>query len=952
MKFTQLSYVLFISLSVLGQGRNSESSAIRHSPAFPSLDSSIIQGWPRSNYYAEVSPDGKYASFITFYPSNEKDLVVKNDLGDSLLTVSSSRLDLGIHYFSKDSKKIVFKNNDSICVYDLRKHITIRKLNDSGLSMPNNYKGEWIFYFEESASLRLSILSLVTDEAFVIDNVRNYYVDHYGKFVVVMLKDPSDGSNKVCWVDLKSRRINEFLKLSEDVSITEFKVDLGNRQVSFITKGSHGFSVYTYSPHLVSAKKVADERGFRSLEDTDATRVLSNLEFNRDGNWVFFDVITVLQLPKPIPNKSKLSVWNYRDAEIQPEQIRQVSLAKNGDQQNVVQKFVVSIDGLSNAIEMTNSLTSSSLAPNEIATDFTILREKRFPNVVFNFEKNYFLFSFRDGRKRAIDLKSRDVSHFYVTPDGQNVIYWNYDSTQYFIFDVGKRIATSLTKKINTSFVQELDSLERFYLGPVEAIAGWCAHDSSVLIYDNYDIWKVKTKYPYNHANITHFFGKRNAIKLRLISAHDLWEETYSYGRDETLMLTGFNQYTKENGLFSVNLNGKGDVKELVYGKFNFYKTISQIGGYFFANLGMKPIKAKSSNTWILSRESDVEMPNYILTRDFKTFINLSKLNDVQGQSWIQSELLTWKNIDGRYNQGILYKPTNFDSTRKYPLIIHYYSKLSHRIYEFNYPNFCEFEIDVPLFVKNGYLVFICDINYSIAARSGVTLGENVFNSVTSGLNHIQQKGYIDTLSVGLQGHSFGGLETSILITKSRKRFAAAAEFAGSTDPVSRYLTLSPFATNRTTMLEHSELQQNIERGHESYGASLWEIPELYLRNSAVLNADKIATPLLIVHNPKDNQVNFRQGVEMYMSLRRLQKPCWMLSYDDGSHVLRGRDAVDFTVRLFQFFNHYLKKYPAPIWMTEGVPAVLRQRITGYDYDFNGSCSPACEICRKYTIGN
>jgi hypothetical protein len=90
------------------------------------------------------------------------------------------------------------------------------------------------------------------------------------------------------------------------------------------------------------------------------------------------------------------------------------------------------------------------------------------------------------------------------------------------------------------------------------------------------------------------------------------------------------------------------------------------------------------------------------------------------------------------------------------------------------------------------------------------------------------------------------------------------------------------------------------------------------------------------MHNEKDSNIQWRQGIELYMALRRLGKKCWMLQYDNGYHAVLGRDAVDYTTRLTQFFDYYLKGALPPVWMTQGVPYALKGLDTGYELDRSG----------------
>ncbi len=69
-------------------------------------------------------------------------------------------------------------------------------------------------------------------------------------------------------------------------------------------------------------------------------------------------------------------------------------------------------------------------------------------------------------------------------------------------------------------------------------------------------------------------------------------------------------------------------------------------------------------------------------------------------------------------------------------------------------------------------------------------------------------------------------------------------------------------------------------------GNTLWQRPDLYIKNSPVLRANKVTTPLLMMHNKKDGAVPFTEGVEFFTALRRLGKKVWMLQCDEGDHTL------------------------------------------------------------------
>ena len=83
--------------------------------------------------------------------------------------------------------------------------------------------------------------------------------------------------------------------------------------------------------------------------------------------------------------------------------------------------------------------------------------------------------------------------------------------------------------------------------------------------------------------------------------------------------------------------------------------------------------------------------------------------------------------------------------------------------------------------------------------------------------------------------------------------------------------------------------------------------------------------------NRQDFAVPFMQGIEFYSGLRRLKKKVWLLQYDKGDHLVGGESAKDYTIRMQQFFDHYLKGTPAPVWMIEGVQAKLKGYYSGLE---------------------
>ena len=183
--------------------------------------------------------------------------------------------------------------------------------------------------------------------------------------------------------------------------------------------------------------------------------------------------------------------------------------------------------------------------------------------------------------------------------------------------------------------------------------------------------------------------------------------------------------------------------------------------------------------------------------------------------------------------------------------------------------------------------------------------------------------GVVDPARVGLQGHSWGGYQTSFLVTQTNA-FKAAIAGAPLTNMVSMY-SLVYKNTGGGNMAIFESSQGRFRGGY-------WDNWDAYVRNSPIAHASKVQTPLVIMHNDKDGAVDFTQGVEYYNTLRRLKKPVVMLEYVGENHnLVKPANRYDYTVRMREYFDHHLKGAPAPAWWTEGVPRLdmekhLKQR--------------------------
>ncbi len=347
--------------------------------------------------------------------------------------------------------------------------------------------------------------------------------------------------------------------------------------------------------------------------------------------------------------------------------------------------------------------------------------------------------------------------------------------------------------------------------------------------------------------NITNGFGAKNHIRFTFTGLNN---GLTGADREGAIVFSAFCTENKYNGFYKGTIRAAADPVKLEMGPYIFCQIPDEL-------LGFKPVKALAANLWLVERMSAMESPNYFLTSDFSHFSQLTDVNPQKSYNWLTAELISWKQFDGTFTQGILYKPENFDPHVKYPVIFNYYEMLTNRavyVYEFCPPDFIHTDIDIPLFVSRGYIVIEADIHFSIAGKSKNGNGTSAYNSVVSGARFISRFPWVDSTKIGINGHSFGGAITYDLVTQSHV-FAAAIASAGAVDGVSQYLTLGgPWAEPEGDRIALTEI------GQGRMGVTLWQRPDLYLKNSAILHADKVITPILIMHNMKDYAVPWGAG--------------------------------------------------------------------------------------------
>ena len=495
------------------------------------------------------------------------------------------------------------------------------------------------------------------------------------------------------------------------------------------------------------------------------------------------------------------------------------------------------------------------------------------------------------------EIITGQVAHVTASPSCKYVAWYDLQSSQWMVYETRTGLTHSLTGLLSVNFFDEED--DHPMLKDAYGAIDWTEGERDLLVYDRFDLWRIPLSGG-KAVNLTRGEGRNNNCVYRYIETRDEDAPCYIEG-SKRLLLSVFDKTSKKNGIATTSLNG--DLKKLPLEEYTFSKI------------------AKARNTEIYTYlKGNFQHPNdvWVAGKDFSKQQKISSINPQQKDyNWGSVELIHWTAFDGKPMEGLLYKPEDFDESKQYPVMVYFYEKFSENRYRYVEPQPSWSTVNLSFYTSRGYLVFVPDIVYTPG-----TPGESAYNCIVSGAKFLAGFPWVDKQNMAIQGQSWGGYQVAYLITRTHM-FKAAEAGA----PVSNMT--SAFGGIRWE--SGSSRQGQYEQGQSRIGRNLWEAPELYISNSALFKLPEVKTPLLIMHNDADGAVPWYQGIEMFMGLRRLGKPVWMLEYNNEAHNLKERrNRKDLTIRLQQFFDYYLKGAPEPEWMKSGIPILRKGQYFAY----------------------
>ena len=587
-----------------------------------------------------------------------------------------------------------------------------------------------------------------------------------------------------------------------------------------------------------------------------------------------------------------LDIWNWKDPYLQPMQLVQANRERNRTYTAVADLDAGTVVQL--GTEEVPDVSFPAEGDPRWAVGVSNLPYRQLVSWDGRYN-DYYAIDVATGERRLVAEETKGFAS--PSPSGGYVSWWDGAARHWMVAPLAGGDPIAASAGVPHAVWNELD--DHPDLPPPYGSAGWTEGDEAFLFYDRHDVWRFEPATGQT-TNLTAGAGRAGNMRFRYTRT----DFDQSHIPEGEALWGAFHYTNKQSGFYRGRTDREASPEQVVMAdkslRFSF-------GGH-----------ADDVDRWLMTRQDFREFPDlWVTDGEITDMVKLTVANPQQSEyRWGTAEIAEWNSNDGTPLQGILIKPDGFDPTQKYPMMVYFYERSSDGLHSYRPPTPGGSSVSFSFYASRGYVVFVPDIPYEVGYP-----GESALDAVVPGVLSIVAQGFVDRDKIGVQGHSWGGYQIAYMITKTNL-FAAAEAGAPVSNMTSAYGGIR-WGSGMSRMFQYERTQSRI-------GGTLWESTAEYIHNSPVFYADKIHTPLLMMHNDEDGAVPWYQGIEMFVAMRRLQRPVWMLNYNGQGHGLsREADRKDWAIRMQQFFDHYLMDAPAPIWMEEGVPAILKGKELG-----------------------
>lgn len=745
---------------------------------------------------------------------------------------------------------------------------------------------------------KLILFDALNGDSAVFEHVSQVSLSDNGRSCA-FVQHPTDTIKRIEIKVFNTQSKNARLIFDARGSSKNISIDRSGNQLAF-TYSDDTVKNKAYGLYFMNLKKekplLVSGKNFSKLHAGWSVSPYAKLYFNHSGSALYFGTA-----PKPEPEvkdtlaadeKVSLDIWNWKDKLLQPQQKIQAGKEKKRSYRAVY--FIAKNRLTQLADSAMREVRINPMSKGVYCLGYDNTPYQKMTSWSGHWFNDVYLVNQMLGTRQLI-LKKID-GQTSLSANQKFVAWYNIADSSWNAYNIKSGQSINLTHSIGVAFYNELNDI------PNEAraygMAGW-TKDNKLVVYDAYDLWMLDPSGKTAARNLTQSMGRQHHLRLRYVKL----DKELQYV-PENMLLSAFQTQNKKAGFYSLQ-NGK--MQALLLDDFAF----------------SHPVKAKNTDDILWRKQSFQLYPDVYLSKlDFQHPRKISNANPQQSQYlWGSVDLVSWITFDGDTMQGMLYKPANFDPQKKYPMLVYFYERYSDRIHRYIAPRPIRSVINFSYYTSNGYLIFVPDIKYTTGYP-----GASAFNCIISGTQAMANRyPFIDRTRLGMQGQSWGGYQSAYLVTQTNM-FRCAQAGAPVSNMTSAYGGIR-WGSGMSREFQYEHTQSRI-------GGNLWDKLPLYMLNSPLFFAPRVQTPLLMMHNDKDNAVPWYQGIEFFNALRRLHKPVWMLTYNGAPHNLSRRaDEKDLTRRMQQFFDHFLKDAPEPKWMKVGIPAVKKGKDFGFELE-------------------
>jgi dipeptidyl aminopeptidase/acylaminoacyl peptidase len=473
------------------------------------------------------------------------------------------------------------------------------------------------------------------------------------------------------------------------------------------------------------------------------------------------------------------------------------------------------------------------------------------------------------------------------SPDNSQYAY--YHTGEWKVYDFASGTSKTITAGVPARFWNTDDDHNQVKPAIGGALVGWSTDGKYVLVRDNWDVWRL----PVSGGGATNITGNglKDQIRYQLCVIMDPRDKG---GIDLTkpLYFETYGEWTKKEGLAEVDPS-KGGAKVLSW-----------------EDAKVDYRRARDGTTWVYQRQTVVKYPDLYAADDgLKNERRLTEANPQQKDiAWTPGAVLidyTCDNGLGKH-QAALFLPAGYEKGKKYPTLTYIYEKLSQGMHVYPEPNATRYS-NPAVYTSRGYAFLQPDIVYKLNEP-----GRSAVWCVVPAVKAAIAAGYVDPERVGLQGHSWGGYQSTFIPTQTKifKTVVAGA-------PLTDMTSMAGSVYWNTGASDNSIFIAS--QGRFTGGPN--DVPEAYARNSPQQYANNLSVPFMMIHNDRDGAVDFNQGITYYNHLRNLGKDVVLLEYVGENHGLaRPANQKDYALRMTEWFDTFLRDQPAPDWLQNGVP--------------------------------